>query len=77
MNLRVNGEDYVVEGEITVLGLLIEQGVKSPEMVSVQLNNRFVDTKDFGTTVLKENDQIDHLYFVGNGRDLQCYHGFR
>ena len=36
-------------------------------MVSVQLNEEFVDRDDFGTTILKEGDVIDFLYFMGGG----------
>lgn len=68
MIVRVNGEDYPLEGEITVLELLIKQEVKTPEMVSVQLNGRFVDSKDIDTTMIKENDQIDYLYFMSGGQ---------
>ncbi len=67
MNIRVNGETYPIEGTMTILDLLIEQGVKSPEMVSVQLNGRFIDSKDLDATVIKEDDQIDHLYFMSGG----------
>jgi sulfur carrier protein len=36
-------------------------------MVSVQLNDEFVDRNNFSSTVLKENDKIDFLYFMGGG----------
>lgn len=68
MIARVNGEDYPLEGETTVMGLLIEQEVRTPEMVSVQLNGRFLDSKDLDTTIIKENDQIDYLYFMSGGQ---------
>ncbi len=67
MIIRVNGEDYPLEGETTVLDLLIKEEVKPPEMVSVQLNGRFVDSENLDTTIIKENDHIDYLYFMSGG----------
>ena len=67
MDIHVNGETYPLEEEISVLALLIKQEVKTPEMVSVQLNGKFVDSEDLDTTVIKEGDQIDFLYFMSGG----------
>lgn len=68
MNIRINGEDTSVESDgITILALLKEQDVTSPEMVSVQLNGSFVSSEDLDVTALKENDELDYLYFMSGG----------
>ena len=41
--------------------------VESVEMVSAQLNGSFIDKNDFDNISLKENDELEFLYFMGGG----------
>ena len=66
--ITVNGEAQEVKTPITVAELIKENNVKDPEMVSVQVNEEFVDRNDFATTQLKEGDSVDFLYFMGGGQ---------
>ncbi len=63
----VNGENQDVELPLTVAGLIKLNNVLQPEMVSVQVNEEFVDRAEFDTLQLKENDSVDFLYFMGGG----------
>ena len=47
--------------------LIISEQVENPDYVSVSLNDDFVKSEDFKTTVLKENDTVEFLYFMGGG----------
>ena len=38
-----------------------------PEMVSVELNGDILDRGIFETTILKEDDKVEFLYFMGEG----------
>jgi sulfur carrier protein len=67
MKLRVNGELKDIKNDITITEILEVEKVEAPDMVSVQLNGEFVDREKFSDTVLKENDEIDFLYFMGGG----------
>lgn len=68
MNIKINGEEQIMNEEaITISELLRLNKVESPETVSVQLNGNFVDQKQFGTTQVRENDEVDFLYFLGGG----------
>lgn len=67
MKLRVNGELKEIKDSITVTEILEVEKVEAPDMVSVQLNGEFVDRDKFSDTILKENDEIDFLYFMGGG----------
>lgn len=67
MKLRVNGELKEIKDSITVTDILEVEKVEAPDMVSVQLNGEFVERDKFSETVLKENDEIDFLYFMGGG----------
>lgn len=68
MKLKVNGEtETLTQTAVTVTALLEIKKVDRPEMVSVQLNGEFVERADYPTTSLKENDEVDFLYFMGGG----------
>jgi sulfur carrier protein len=67
MKLIINGQSENIAGEnISVAELLALKNVEAPDMVSVQLNGEFVQRAAFATG-LKENDELDFLYFMGGG----------
>ncbi len=63
----VNGEPQEVDTPITVAKLIELNKVAEPEMVSVQVNEEFVERDDFAGTQLNEGDYVDFLYFMGGG----------
>lgn len=67
MKLVINGQQADIKDNLTVSTLLVEQKVKMPEMVSVELNGQFVRREAFNTTVLKDGDKVEFLYFMGGG----------
>lgn len=67
MKIKVNDEPQEVQEAISISELIRLNNVDKPEMVSIQLNEEFVDRDDFDTTVLKEGDVVDFLYFMGGG----------
>ncbi|MHC4498728.1 MAG: sulfur carrier protein ThiS [Planctomycetota bacterium] len=67
MKISVNGEQIDCGDGLTVSELLIEQKVKMPEMVSVELNGEILRREAFETTALKGDDEVEFLYFMGGG----------
>lgn len=68
MKIKVNGKDQSIQkNAVSVSELLKINKVESIEMVSVQLNGNFIDKNDFDKISLKENDEMDFLYFMGGG----------
>ncbi len=67
MKIKVNNKIQELEKEISLTDLLVKNKVEIPEMVSVQLNGEFVKKENFKTTIIKENDEVDFLYFMGGG----------
>ncbi len=63
----VNGEDQEVQLPVTVSDIIKQLNVAQPEMVSVQVNEEFVEREEFETLQLNEGDSIDFLYFMGGG----------
>lgn len=70
MKIKVNGKDQVLEkSDLSITDLLVLNSVKNPEMVSVQLNDEFIARDEFEKVILKNDDVIDFLYFMGGGQD--------
>lgn len=68
MKIKVNGKEQALEqGPVTVTTLLTICNVEQLDMVSVQLNGEFVNRENFGNTQIKDNDEVDFLYFMGGG----------
>ncbi len=68
MKIVVNGNEVDSKDNVNISELLVEQNVKMPEMVSVELNGTIVPRAEFDATGLKENDKIEFLYFMGGGQ---------
>ncbi len=68
MKLVVNGEQIDCGDGLTVSELLVEHKVKMPDMVSVEINGEILRRTEFETTILKDNDKVEFLYFMGGGR---------
>ncbi|MGM9702508.1 MAG: sulfur carrier protein ThiS [Prevotella sp.] len=64
----VNGEAQEVVLPTTVEELIKKNNVEQPELVSVQLNEEFLDRNEYATRQVKEGDEIDFLYFMGGGQ---------
>jgi len=68
MQINVNGESTTFEDTpLTVLNLLKSAEVASPDMVSVQINGKIIDRSLYGDTLLKDQDEVNFLYFMGGG----------
>lgn len=68
MKLIINGKDkYFDSDKIAILELLKLENVKASDMISVQLNGNFGKREEFGFVYLKENDEVDFLYFMCGG----------
>jgi|TARA_B100000315_G_C14198102_1_gene416362 sulfur carrier protein len=68
MKIKVNGKEQNFDKDsLSVSELLNLSKVEKPEMVSVQLNGEFVKKEDLEKTNLKENDEVEFLYFMGGG----------
>ena len=63
----VNGVNQEVELPLTLTELIKQNDVQQPEMVSVQVNDDFVDRNEWDSIQIKEGDSVDFLYFMGGG----------
>ncbi|MBO4332495.1 MAG: sulfur carrier protein ThiS [Paludibacteraceae bacterium] len=65
--ITVNGEKQEINTPISITELIKLNKVSQPEMVSVQVNEEFVDRAEFDNTKLNDGDSVDFLYFMGGG----------
>ena len=69
MRIIVNGKAVEWdESVISIADVLEKNNVKKPEMVSVQLNEKFISLDQFDTTNVKDNDEVDYIFFMGGGQ---------
>ena len=47
--------------------LIKQNNVEQPDMVSVQVNDDFVDRTEWDGIQIKDGDNVDFLYFMGGG----------
>ena len=66
--IKVNGESQVVELPLTVEELIKQNNVENPELVSVQVNEEFLDRNEYANQQVEEGDEIDFLFFMGGGQ---------
>ena len=64
--MKVNGERFEFREGMTVSNLIAEMGF-SEAMLAVELNLDILPRDSFSSTVLKENDCIEVVRFVGGG----------
>ncbi len=68
MHITVNGENKEFDTSSLPITTLLEVAkVESPDMVSVQVNGKVIDRTLYADTLLRDNDEVDFLYFMGGG----------
>ena len=66
--IKVNGESQEVVLPMTVEELIKNNNVENPELVSVQVNEEFLDRNDYASRRVKDGDEMDFLFFMGGGQ---------
>ena len=68
MQIIVAGTKKEVADGLTVAQLVIDENVETPQYVTVTINDEFVESGTFESTVLKDGDNVEFLYFMGGGQ---------
>ena len=68
MTITVAGNKKDVAEGLTVAQLVIDENVETPQYVTVTINDEFVESGAFESTVLKDGDVVEFLYFMGGGQ---------
>ena len=67
MFITVAGEKKEDTEGLTLPELIAAENVDMPEYVTVSINEEFVETEKKESTVLKDGDVVEFLYFMGGG----------
>ncbi len=65
--ITVNDEVKDFELPLSLKELIEKENVFQPEMVTIQVNEEFVEKEDYEKTQLNDGDRVDLLYFMGGG----------
>ena len=65
--ITVNGQAQEVNLPLALTELIKQNNVEQPDMVSVQVNDDFVDRTEWDDIQIKDGDSVDFLYFMGGG----------
>jgi len=66
LKIILNGKEEQVEERTTVAGLVKLKGL-APGTIIVEYNNELVKQENWDATVLKSDDRLEILRFVGGG----------
>lgn len=67
MTITVAGVKKEYAEGLTVKQLIEAENVENPLYVTVTINDDFVKSDEFETTVINNGDEIEFLYFMGGG----------
>ena len=68
MTITVAGEKKEYKDGLTLPELIEAEKVDMPEYVTVSINDEFIASEDKASTVLKDGDAVEFLYFMGGGQ---------
>jgi sulfur carrier protein len=66
LRIQVNGEPREVKEELPLPELISSLDLK-PEQIAVELNQKVIRRVEWQATILKENDKVEIVHFVGGG----------
>ncbi|QSZ26869.1 sulfur carrier protein ThiS [Aceticella autotrophica] len=66
MRLKLNGEEVLINKKMTLLEFLSSKGI-NPDTVVVEYNYDIVKKEKWSQIILKENDNLEVVRFVGGG----------
>lgn len=66
MFISLNGKKEEL-GENTTISKLLEARKIRPEVVTVELNDRIIEKGKYSETLLKEDDRLELVYYMGGG----------
>ena len=66
MNIVLNGEEINIADSLSILGLIDLYELPASK-VAVERNLEIVPKSAYVTTMLKENDKVEIVHFIGGG----------
>ena len=67
MQIIINGEKRTIDNNTSITGLIEELNIDA-QRVAVELNRSIIDKADYSKTILKDNDSLEIVSFIGGGK---------
>jgi cysteine synthase A len=68
--IYLNGKREEIEKDMSISRLLEAKKIK-PEIVTVELNEKIIEKDKFGDILLRPNDRLEFVYYMGGGQENQ------
>ena len=68
MRIQINGETREVPDALSLQKLVVDLEL-APERLAIELNRNVVRRADWPATILKEDDRVEIVHFIGGGDD--------
>ena len=66
IKIHLNGKENRIKSGMTVSDLLTKWRMR-PELVTVEINEDILQKLDYDTTVIKEGDRVEFVFYMGGG----------
>lgn len=66
MAIFINGKKEEIQEGLTVAKLLAAKNIR-PEVVTVELNDQIIERAKYIEILLKANDRLEFVYYMGGG----------
>ncbi len=66
MKISINGEEAVIQGSVTIAGLLAKRKI-NPAAVVVEHNGAIINCREWEKILVEEKDTLEIVSFVGGG----------
>lgn len=70
INITLNGKKEELPQEMNLVELLKKKNIR-PEVVTVEINDCVLSRQEFEKTVIKDNDRLEFVYFMGGGSNMK------
>lgn len=70
ISILINGKEERIRDGLSVLELLQLKNIR-PEVVTVEVNDRIVERKDYRNTFLQAQDRVELVFFMGGGEKVE------
>lgn len=67
ITITLNGKKEELPQEMNLAELLKKKNIR-PEVVTIEVNDRVLSRQEFEKTVIKDNDRLEFVYFMGGGQ---------
>ena len=66
IKISLNGKPQEIKAGQSVSDILVKWKIK-PELVTVEVNEEIIQKLEYDSTVLKNNDKVNFVFYMGGG----------